>query len=347
MLSIEEFRPHFLSFYRILESESDREAREAHFEQFSIFLEKLHQRVYWEAPLLKALDEGRRAGRDYETNLSVLLSRLNEGEVELESVKALHRSLEELYLCQEQLPVFTDAQAFNEILILLSGNLAGLTEAADEPLRARLGHALQWIEEKAHSWNHFFELFPEHSNWSEQVLSVFSALKGGCGGIFSALESGAIVIEGREAGEVLLNALTRLAELEAERYRRERGRFGEGDLALARVSESLALVGSLSEAGEGDFSSYLLTRARTLEGLKLKLAWEEAFASPRLGLAEEQSQELAAIVNRWRSGELGPQEIVERLEEWENQFRLQWEVEVADQIDASQFEEVVWTGGVG
>lgn len=340
MLNIEEFRPHFLAFCRALEGEVEKGERDVHCEQFALFLERLHQRVRWEAPLIATLEEGKAFGHEYEIKFQRLREQLERGVPNVDAARELHRSLEELHLSQQRLPVFTDAKVLNEIMVLLSGGLADLTGSATEAVGARLPLALEWIGSQAGEWRHFFELFPERSPLSERVSVTLSALKGACGGLFSAVEAGDVLEEARPAGSLILRALKELAELHSLRHDLERDRFGQGDLMLARVLESLRLGGELSPSAESELSGFVLERSRMLEGLGLKLTWDGPVDSSLIEATSRQARQLSDFFQRWKRGEMELPEAAAFLEGWEQEFQDLWTREGELVIDGSRFEEV-------
>lgn len=340
MLNLEEYRPHFLAFHRAMQ-EGLPEVKKGHCEQFARFLERLYQRVRWEAPLIVTLEQGREFGAEFEVEFRQVREQLKNGEPRPQAVNGLHRSLEQLYLVQQHLPVFTDSRVLNEILVLLSGDLAGLSDSATDAVEARLPLALDWIKTESYGWQHFFELFPEKSPLLERVSAALSALKGACGGLFSAIESGSVSEEAKPAGDLILNALKELAELHSSRHTVERGRFGEGDLLLARVIESLHLGEELSEPAERELAGFVLDRSRALEALKLKLTWDEPPDEAAREKVTDQSRQLADLYRRWKNQELTNLEAAAFFDSWEQDFQTRWKGEERALLDGSNFEEVV------
>jgi len=358
MLRLEEFRPHFHIFLRHLENwlEAQSEAvdYQTHSGQFRDFLKRLQDRVEWELPLVSSFSEAQDLVEGFPDLFQDVLALLDSEEPceDLQDALCdLREAVETLRLYQQNLPLFTDVQALNEILILSAQR--GLSSHAFNPqaLAQRLPLALAWLADTQASWTLFEQLFDHDQGLrvSRQARHALAGIKGGLGGLHLALESESGPEEVQEAGQVLVAALKALAHSEAARFKIEREAFGApGDIHLQRLQYQHQRGLPLSTESKAELHSYFNARCQTMESLRLQgLCQEEPSEAYRT--VDQRAAELSNLALSWQKlsqqASLDPQSLTQLLgdcERWEQDFReLQGPEKSEAPLDASLFEEVV------
>lgn len=349
MLKLEEFRPHFLSFYDAVVDHQDGVLQAGDFAKhssaFADFLGVLQGRLEWELPLLDVFSEARDLGLQFHRNCTSLLQEIEGDQVRPETVLALQRDLEAIRHCQSELPVFCDVEAFNDILVLATQAKLDPVNLNRSAILQRLPLALNWVDGKERSWQYFAALFPDAEVLPNMVAQVFNALKGACGGIYASFEEQDAGEGLEEACRLLITALKELSQLELQRLKLESEEFGDLEIALGRALMGCEMFETLPGGGRREVDRYLLMRTQTLESLKLQLMCADQEDPPREKLVSSLSRSLGELGQAWSKGpgQTSEREVVEAIIDWEEEFQEKLyggQAPPEPVVDATLFEEV-------
>lgn len=354
MIKIEEYRPHFVVFESYLRAQlaqaKESDDSELHYKHFSTFLQKLGERVHWEWPLIRQFSEAVQVFEEFGSLKSEVEERLDDSQQTwalLEAVEELHLLLEAIRRYQEHLPVFTDVQVLNEILILAASAKTDKEQLDLQPLELRLPMALAWISDTESSWKLFAGLHSEQMELARNGLHFLAGIKGALGGLHLALTQEGERDELMPACEVMIEALRALAECELARCRIE-GQAPDSTfhISLTRGRRALRLD-SLPLEAVAEIHRYFLDRSKTVESLRLQALCREM---PD-GLAETvemRRHELATLAREWRSlsGKLPLEanrvsDLISGCEAWEIRFKELERPSSDELLDASGYEEVL------
>jgi hypothetical protein len=354
MIKVEEYRPHFVVFERYLRAQisqpTESEDAQVHYGHFLSFLEKLDERVRWELPLVLQFSEAGQLGNDFES----LKKEVEEGLAGppqtwalLEAVEELHLLMEAIRRYQEHLPVFTDVEVLNEILLLAASAEDELKRLDPQSIQLRLPLALAWISDTESSWKLFASLHPEQMELARNGWHFLAGIKGALGGLHLALTQESEREEIVPACGVLVEALRALAECELARYRVEgAGKDSKLPISLLRGRRALLLDLFPLEA-ISEVHRYFFDRSKTLESLRLQGLCQE-LPDHLTQTVELRRHELLVLARDWRalSSKLpvapsGISELLARCEAWEHQFQELRGPSSEKCLDASGYEEVL------
>ncbi len=356
MIKIEEFRPHFLIFQDFLRNQTsppqDEPAYQAHRENFQKFLGRLRHRIEWELPLLSSYSEANGLGSELNELVDETLELLSDSEPSddlNQNLEELHVFVEAIRRYQEHLPIFTDVQILNELLILAAADeIRGDTEEW-EALRRRLPVALNWLSDTESSWRLFDILYPQNSLLLQHANHALAGIKGGLGGLHLALSGEAEPAELRRACEVMVQALKALAECERARFDVENATpERDKNLFLRRANRALSQGSPFPMEAVAELHRYFQDRSRTLESLRLQALCQQ-WPAEQLEPVDDLLKEFGGMAGRWGqiSRETPPVQqelsrLVADLYKWEDSFRSLYAGGMPnDLIDASGFEEVL------